>query len=404
VAFGSRFLPLGLVLFLAGCASKPLDAGGGTQGPVTDAEQAVADEVLGVGEGPATFVTIYDPAEVAPGRTLVPTALGWNPTQADELWITLREPPTDRECVSTTTTGCPWLIGRVAIVHGAASAPGSAPEIELKVDGDAFHFMRRPSSLAFGSGDTFATCGEARTGNYEDESTPFIGPVLWSADPSIFAAPALAGNPLGTHIDMLHESPYCMGIAHERDNVYWAFNGDADSLDRYDFNMPHEPGGDDHADGAVWRYAAGLLARVPDVPSHLAYDSELSVLYAADTGHGRVVALDPKTAREDGIITTYDPIATHALMTGATLNELVPPGKLAAPTGITLYRGVLFVTDFDSSSIVAFARSGRTLASVNTDLPAGSIGGIGIGPDGRAYITERAGGRVLRLVPSGGEP
>ena len=86
------------------------------------------------------------------------------------------------------------------------------------------------------------------------------------------------------------------------------------------------------------------------------------------------------------------------------MTELVPPGMLAAPTGITLYRGVLFVTDFDSSRIVAFDRSGRMLRIGYTNLPTGSIGGIGIGPDGRAYITERAGGRVLRLDPAGAPP
>jgi len=422
VAFGSRLLPLGLVLFVGGCASKPIDTGGGggsgggsgtggsgTGGSAgtqaTDPEQAVADDVLGVGEGAGTLLTIYDPAAATPGRTLVPTALAWNPTEQDELWITLREPPSDQECVTGMKTGCPWLEGRVAIVQGAASALSAAHQVETKKDANAWHFMRRPSSLAFGSDDTFASCGEARTGNYEDESVPFNGPVLWSADPSIFGAVPPADSPTGsTHIDMLHESPYCMGIAHERDNVYWTFNGDAGSLDRYDFHVPHEPGGDDHSDGEVWRYAAGLLARVPDVPSHLVYDGERSLLYAADTGHGRVVALDPSTASEVDTITTYDPIATHALMGGATLTELVPPGMLAAPTGITLYRGVLFVTDFDSSRIVAFDRSGRMLLIGYTNLPTGSIGGIGIGPDGRAYITERAGGRVLRLDPAGAPP
>jgi sugar lactone lactonase YvrE len=404
VAFGSRLLPFGLVLLLGGCASEalPTSGDGGSPSSATDADQAVADAVLGVGQGPAALVTIYDPSDDDSGRTLVPTALAWNPTEPDELWITLREPPTERTCTTGMKTACPWLEGRVAIVHGAASAPGTPPQIETKEDANAWHFMRRPSSLAFGSDDTFASCGEARTGNYEDESIPFNGPVLWSADPSIFGAEPPADSPTGsTHIDMLHESPYCMGIAHERDNVYWTFNGDAGSLDRYDFHVPHEPGGDDHSDGEVWRYAAGLLARVPDVPSHLAYDPETSVLFAADTGHGRIVALDTKSGHDGGDITTYDPIQTHVLMSGATLSEIVPAATLVEPTGLTLFRGVLFVTDFWSSRIVAFDRRGRLLAKVDTSLPEGSIGGIGIGSDGHAYITERAFGRVLRLDPAG---
>ncbi len=414
MAFLPRLLPLGLLVVLGACASEALHTGGeGPQnGSASDADRAVAELVLGtVTDGTPTFVTIYDPSDDDSDGSFRPTALAWNPSRTDELWITLREPPTDRACVSTTTTGCPWLGGRVAVVHGAASAPGSSPQIETKQDGNAFHFMRATSSIAFGvdqsvpgtsvvSSPTFATCGEAWTGNYDDLDIPFIGPVLWAADPSIFAAPALASSPLGTHIDMLHESPYCVGIAHERDNVYWVFNGDAGSLDRYDFQAPHQPGADDHSDGEVWRYAAGLLERVPEVPSHLAYDAETQRVYAADTGHGRVVALDTSSGYADGSITTYDPIATRVLMSGATLNAIVPPGTLEVPSGLSLFRGVIFVTDSSSSRIVAFDRSGRTLASIDTDLPAGSLGGIGIGPDARAYITERSLGRVLRLDPA----
>ena len=48
-----------------------------------------------------------------------------------------------------------------------------------------------------------------------------------------------------THYDMLHESPLCMGIAHDPEvatpfgNVYWAFDGLNGTLMRYDFQEPH---------------------------------------------------------------------------------------------------------------------------------------------------------------------
>jgi sugar lactone lactonase YvrE len=415
VAFVSRLLPLALLVVLGGCSSEPLQTGGeGPQnGSASDADQAVAELVLGtVTDGTPAFVTIYDPTDNDSGRSFLPTALAWNPSQTDELWITLREPPSDQACVSTTKTGCPWLGGRVAVVQGAASAPGSSPQIEIKQDADAFHFMRATSSIAFGVDEsvpgtsvvspTFATCGEAWTGNYDDGDIPFIGPVLWAADPSIFAAPALADSPLGTHIDMLHESPYCVGIAHERDNVYWVFNGDAGSLDRYDFHAPHQPGGDDHSDGEVWRYAAGLLERVPQVPSHLAYDAETQRVYAADSGHGRIVALDTTSGTPGNEVTTYDPIATHVEMTGAALRTIVAEGRLGAPSGLVLYRDVLFVTDALTSRIIAFDLAGRTLAQLETGLPPGSLGGIAIGPDGRAYFADSSTARVLRVDPAQG--
>lgn len=407
VAFVSRLPPIGLALALAACASEPLPTGAENRPAAepVDADHAIASLLGADAAGAPTYVTIYDPADSGTSRPLSPTALAWNATQPDELWVTLREPPTDRTCNSDTKTACPWLEGHVAVVTGASQAPAQALQIEMKEDANAWHFMRRPSSIAWGTDDTFATCGEARTGNYEDESVPFIGPVLWSADPGIFGAPAPPDSPTGsTHIDMLHESPFCMGIAHERNNVYWVFNGDAGSLDRYDFHAPHEPGGDDHTDGEVWRYAAGSLARVPEVPSHLAYDPDEAVLYAADTGHGRIVALDTLTGTANGDIVFYDDIKTHVDMAGASLREIVPPGVLEAPSGLTLYAGVLFVTDNASSRVMAFDRSGRPLATLETGLPAGSLGGIGIGPDGRAYLTDRSTGRVLRIDPANGTP
>merc|ERR1711974_36901 len=103
--------------------------------------------------------------------------------------------------------------------------------------------MRRPPALAMGDNGTFATCGEAATGNFEDNPAMFIGPSLWSTDLAVYAKPS-GGN--GSHLDMLHATPWCMGIAHEVDNVYWAFNGHVGSLDRYDFNNDHGPGNDDH--------------------------------------------------------------------------------------------------------------------------------------------------------------
>jgi len=403
VASASRLPPFALALFLGACASEALPTGAEKRpvGPAENPDQSVA-ALLGAGQaGAPTFVTIYDPSDDDSGRPLSPTALAWNPTEPDELWITLREPLSDRTCNHDTQIACTWLQGRVAIVTGSASAPGVPPRVEMKEDHNAWHFMRLPSALAFGADDTFATCGEARTGNYDDESVPFIGPVLWSADPAIFGTTPPPEIKTGsTHIDMLHESPFCMGIAHETANVYWAFNGDVGSLDRYDFHAPHQPGGDDHKDGEVWRYVAGSLARVPGVPSHLAYDPATFILYAADTGHGRIVALDTLTGTADGPIPTYEPLQSNTNMAGATLSDLVPPGLLTDPTGLTLYRGVLFVTDYSSSRVFAFDRAGRTLATLDTGLPAGSLGGIAIGPDGRAYLTDHSTGRVLRVDPA----
>ncbi len=358
--------------------------------------------LLGAGGSvPPTFTLIFDATTADAVLPFYPTALAFNPAAEDELWITLRQPLTGYTCNQDDTTGCPWLLGRVAIVHGATSAPEAAPSVELKQDANAWHFMRRPSSIAFNADDTFATCGEARTSNYEDVDVPYNGPVLWSAEPAIFGARPPADSPTGsTHIDMLHESPYCMGIAHERDNVYWTFNGDVGSLDRYDFHEPHEPGGDDHSDGELERYVTGELLRMPEVPSHLAFDPESKLLYAADSGHGRIVALDTTTGKPGAGVTAYDPIPTHYAVDGAELRDVVKAGRLRVPSGLTLYGGVVFVTDALTGRIAAYDTSGHTLASLPTGLPPGSLGGMTIGPDGRAYFADAVGRRVLRIDPA----
>ncbi len=347
---------------------------------------------IGRGDGSAASVTLT-PVYV-PKVARHATALAFNPAESDELWVTLRETATELPCTATDGSGCEALVGKMVIISGASSA---APASLVTTDANAWHFLRNPSAIAFSPSSAFATCGESLTDNYEDDPTPYAGPVLW--DPAIFGGePAADQN--GLHADMLHETPYCMGIAHERDNVYWAFNGDASALDRYDFHSPHPPGGEDHADGELWRYALGEVLRVPGVPSHMDYDESSGWLYVADTGHSRVVRLDTKSGVPDGEVTAYDPIEVHELRSGATTEDVVSAALLQQPSGLTLREGVLFVTDNASSSVLAFTLEGELLRRLDTGLPPGSLAGIAIGPDGRAFLANLASAEVLRVDPN----
>ena len=78
-----------------------------------------------------------------------------------------------------------------------------------------------------------------------------------------------------------------MGIAWEKDNVYWVFDGYHSSITRYDFNEDHGPGGTVHDDGTVSRYVEGKVKRVANVVSHMEMDRESNLLYVADTGNNR---------------------------------------------------------------------------------------------------------------------
>jgi DNA-binding beta-propeller fold protein YncE len=361
---------------LFGCSSEALDGDDDTLAPPMSE--------------PASLVQVFAPnAKVA----LSATSLAFNATVAAELWVTLRQFPSGLDCTLDDDRGCSALPGAVAVISDAV---GDATDAVLKEDGNSWHFMRRPSAMAWGDAELFASCGEAYTDNYDNDGSAYAGPVLWSSDPTIFGVEPEPGQN-GTHLDMLHETPFCMGIAHEANNVYWAFNGDAGSLDRVDFHMPHQIGGEDHSDGEVHRYIAGQLARVAEVPSHVAYDAERQLVYVADTGHGRVLSVDPSTATPGGDIDVLEVLHASGAMDGATVRELVAPGLLQKPSGLTLSDGTLYVTDNASSKIYGFDLSGKPQRVLDTGLPAGSLAGIAVGPDGKLYVTDLLTGKVQRI-------
>lgn len=372
--------PLASILLCAlpfGCTSQAIDSKG--DDPTTEiVVESVVPEV------------VYTPqAKVA----LSATALAFNPTVDGELWVALRQFPSGLPCTQTDDTGCAALPGVMAVVSDATSA---TPSSEIKQDGNSWHFMRRPAAMAWSEGLMFATCGEALTDNYDDDDIPYAGPVLWSSDPAIFGVDPLPDQN-GTHLDMLHETPYCMGIAHESDNAYWAFNGLAGSLDRVDFHAPHQIGGENHSDGEVHRYIAGQLLRVPEVPSHLAYDKTRSLVYVVDTGHARVLSVDPSPATPGSEIKKYELLADSGTMEGAKVNALIPAGKLERPSGIALAGDALYVTDNATSRIHSFDTDGSPIRTFDTGLPVGSLAGITLGPDGSLYLTDLLTGSAYRV-------
>ena len=104
---------------------------------------------------------------------------------------------------------------------------------EYRIDGNAWHFMVLPTAIAFSSDNlNFATTTGIQDANHNPSPSIFAGPSLWSSDLDIFAMPS-GGN--GSHLDMLHQSPNCMGIAHEADNVFWVYDGYNQNIAQYNF-------------------------------------------------------------------------------------------------------------------------------------------------------------------------
>lgn len=362
-------------------------AAGGSGGTGASTPRGTA---IGSGDGTpgsVTFTAVYEPASPRSA-----TDLAFHPTR-DELWVLLRDLYAGDPCTTEVDTGCASLEGRVAIVVGAK---GPSPTFKVKKDPNAWHFMRRPTGIAFGEGDTFATSAEARTGNFEDQPSDYMGPTLWSSDPAIFTIEPPGKN--GSHLDMLHSTPFGMGIAHETANVYWTFNGDVGALDRYDFKQPHEVGGSDHSDGELRRFVTGEVARLPEVPSHMVFDPKSSFLYISDTGNHRVVKLDTTSGTTSSTpLPVPDPMVLHETVDGATLVDVVPAGILEAPSGLELFGDVLFVTDNATSRIHAFELDGTPIRQLDTGMESGTLAGFTIGPDGKAYFVDLQTSRVYRI-------
>lgn len=274
-------------------------------------------------------------------------------------------------------------------------------ETELFLDGFRDHFMEEVSSVSFGDNGDFGTCQETRnTYNNQAEPNDFMGPALWDSDLSVFAAVHQdpAGELLGSHIDMLHQSPLCMGIAHYRDNEYFVFDGLNGHVVYYDFQEDHGPGLDDHSDGIVYRFPEMELTRVPGVPGHMLYDETTNLLFVADTGGQRVLAYEVGSAvRGRDLVADNEPLADFAEFVDPEFEILVGEG-LEEPSGLALVENRLFVGDHATGEIIAFdINTGEELGRIDT--LADGLMGIEVAPDGRLWFVDGETSEVLVLTP-----
>jgi hypothetical protein len=317
-----------------------------------------------------------------------PRDLEFNPDVPGELWVV------NQHDDSTTTI---------------FDAGTDAQETLHLIDPFALHFMEEVSSISFSPGLKFGTCQESNnTYNGQAPGNDFMGPTLWSADFDIYAktnplAVQAVGYDLGSHLDMLHESPNCMGIAWEVDNVYWTFDGQLGHISRFDFQEDHGPGFDDHSDGIIVHYTDVSVERVEGVPSHIQYDHDRAMLFVADTGNARILEVDPSTIGEEQPLAGIEPGVKLSAVEGATVREVVASGEhyLEAPSGLALHDDLVFVTDNATSTIQVFDRDGNEVDYLETELPAGSLMGLRVDDEGHIWVTDFVGNRVLRFRPKG---
>jgi hypothetical protein len=232
-----------------------------------------------------------------------------------------------------------------------------------------------------------------------------MGPTLWPADLDIFGltnpdAVSFVGHDLGSHLDMLHESPYCMGIEWAGDQKYWVFEGVTNSIALIDFGEDHGPGYDDHSDGTIFRYVKDQVMRMPGIPSHMAFDEQEGLLYIADTGNRRIGVLDVKVGGEEGVRRPVKERGTLLVELSDTDDVLSLPGTddlLGAPSGIALHDGLIYVSDAASGYIVAFTPEGKIVDWLNTGAP--GLFGLTFDDAGDLYVVHGSENLVVRISP-----
>lgn len=386
--YSCRYLTLVLAVALTTVACKKDEEDPGINDPIVNTAPEFFKETATSIHG--SLQPTYTVVAGASDQIEHPNDLAFNPSRPNELWV-INE---DTEFSGGSTV--------------KISNAGEASQTSLwQRDWNARHFMARPTGIAFSTEDNdfspgnsnFATSAGVFSANLN--TTPFTGPSLWSSDPLIYAQTSSFEHglfPNGSHLDMLHETPYGMGIAHEVDNVFWLFDGFSGIIKRYDFVEDHGPGNDDHSDGIVRSYSDVTVTRNPDVPSHLILDKNTGWLYICDTGGKRVIRMDINSgSKNSDIPLLYEFLAERSEWTGATV-EVFATG-LEDPCGIALNENRLFVGDNSSGEIIAYdINSNEELARVQT--PSSNLRGLEIGPNGKLWYVDYDSGDVVRIDPN----
>ncbi|MEO5585127.1 MAG: T9SS type A sorting domain-containing protein [Flavobacteriales bacterium] len=299
-----------------------------------------------------------------------------------------------------------WVINKGTENSGGSTvtffdAGGPAMTHQYKQDGNAWHFMSLPTAIAMSDNGNFGISSGVYDANH-DGGMPFSGPSLWSSDMSIYAQPS-GGN--GSHLDMLHESPYSQGMASETLNRFWVVDGNLGDIVMYDFKNPHVPGGSDHADAVVHRFDAFTITKDPNnnVVSHCVLDHSTDWLYVVDFGGQRVLrlAINSGTVGAPPTFGPHEGMAEYETITGATWEPVITTG-LVQPAGIEVIGDRLLVSDNATGDILVYdlnsAPPFTQVGTIATGAP--GIMGIKVGPDGRLWYVNTPDNEVVRIDPA----
>jgi hypothetical protein len=329
------------------------------------------------------------------GNAVTLTTIGDNTSQLNQP-RDLDFKPNTNECwvVNYGTTN-----GGSTVIFYDAGLPGQ--NSQYRKDTHSGHFMIYPSAMAFGNDGKWAAVSEIK--NTASANSTFMGPALWLGDTNVFAKIFqnnwVSGLPLGSHLDMLHQSPFAMGIAHDSLMVYWVMDGHNGNICKYNFVADHGPGYDNHSAGRIWRYIDVLVTRVPNVPSHMVLDKATGWLYFIDGGPKQIKRMDTFSGTETGNLTVpstaSEPLASYKKVEFSTVEIL---DTLATqPCGMDFYKDRLVVSDYTTGDIYLYSTSPAftLLQTIQTGHP--GMMGVKVGPDGRIWCVNETENKLYRL-------
>jgi DNA-binding beta-propeller fold protein YncE len=290
----------------------------------------------------------------------------------------------------------------VVIVYEAGTVSQSS---QYRKDTHSSHFMRNCSAIAFSDDIGQWACVSEVQATASPPST-FMGPALWSQDTAIFARAFqnnwVNGLPLGSHYDMLHQSPFAMGIAHDSARAYWVADGHNGNICKYDFVSDHGPGYEDHSAGVIYRYSDVTFSRVANVPGHMILDKVTGWLYYVDSGTKTLHRMNTNTGTVAGPLTVpstaNEPLAGYWNITGA-VQEVIDTFTTQI-CGIDLYNDRMIVGDYTNGNIYLYDVSGANPIFMDTIIT-GQPGmeGIKFGPDGKIWFVNNTANTVVRIDP-----
>ena len=302
-----------------------------------------------------------------------PRDLEYNPERPEELWIV------NQEDSSITIV---WDAGESTQYAEVYAGPGND------------HWLAKPSGIAFGD-EGFVGTSHDSLGNDDGEGPVqdppnAMGPTLWPTDLDLF------DGGQASHLDMVHDTAASGGIAWAGENRYWVHDGYRGGLTWYDFRVPHEPGGTDHADALVLRCAQEEVGYLEGVAQHMVLHEDW--LYFADAANGRVVKMD--VAEIDPVTLYGNPdVAGFFGVDSCSVESFIEGDSLATPAGMELHEGLLFVTDHTTGYVLAYDLDGQLVDWMDTGWGEGVLQGMTFDADGNLLLVDGDAERIVRVSP-----